>query len=92
MLVLDKRYTADPFNDWGGRGYLKKIPVLGGNDKKITLTGDVFDKPPGAFVSLHRIAYYRKQPYCSGLFMANTKKCHTGTFMECVGIVSFTVP
>ena len=30
----------------GGRGCNKFIPVLGGNDKKIAPTGDVFDQPP----------------------------------------------
>ena len=37
----------DQFNDWGGRGCNKFVPVLVGNGTKIASTGDIFDQPPG---------------------------------------------
>ena len=39
--------TDDQFNDWGGRGCNKFVPVLIGNGTKIASTGDIFDQPPG---------------------------------------------
>ena len=40
-------YTCDPFNDWGGRGRNKFVPVWGGDGTKIASTGGIFDQPPG---------------------------------------------
>ena len=39
--------TCDPFNEWGGRGCHKFVPVLGGDGTEITPPGDIFDQPPG---------------------------------------------
>ena len=36
----------DPFNDWGGLGRNKFVPVFGGNGTKIAPTGDIVDQPP----------------------------------------------
>ena len=33
----------ESFNDWGGRGCRKFVPVLGGDGTKIALSGDIFD-------------------------------------------------
>ena len=35
------------FNDWGGRGCRKFVPVLKGDGTKIAPSGDIFDQPPG---------------------------------------------
>ena len=37
--LLDCIGYKDPFNDWGGRGCNKFVPVLGGNGTKIAPTG-----------------------------------------------------
>ena len=41
------RILAESFNDWGGRGRRKFVPVLGGDGTKIAPPGDIFDQPPG---------------------------------------------
>ena len=46
-LIHTHTHTHDPFNDWGGRGCNKFVPVLGGNGTKIAPTWDIFDQPPG---------------------------------------------
>ena len=38
---------SESFNDWGGRGCRKFVPVLGENGTKIAPPGDIFDQPPG---------------------------------------------
>ena len=43
-LTIDTR--SESFNDWGGRGCRKIVPVLGGDSTKITPPGDIFDQPP----------------------------------------------
>ena len=40
-------HNFDSFNDWGGRGCRKFVPVLGGNGTKIAPPGEMFDQPPG---------------------------------------------
>ena len=42
-----RRRDFCPFNDGGGRGCRKFIPVLVGDGTKIVPPGDVFDQPPG---------------------------------------------
>ena len=37
----------ESFNDWGGRGCRKFVPVLGEDGTKIAPPGDIFDQPPG---------------------------------------------
>ena len=37
----------ESFNDWGGRGCQKYVPVLGGDGTKIATPGDIFDQPSG---------------------------------------------
>ena len=37
----------ESFNDWGGRGCRKFVPVLKGDGTKIAPPGDIFDQPPG---------------------------------------------
>ena len=39
--------AIEPFNDWGGRGCHKFVPVLGGDCTKMASPGDLFDKPLG---------------------------------------------
>ena len=34
------------FNDWGGRGCHKSVPVFGGDGTKIAPTGEIFRQPP----------------------------------------------
>ena len=36
----------ESFNDWGGRGCRKFVPVLGGDGAKTAPPGDIFDQPP----------------------------------------------
>ena len=47
IALYNSRNNCHPFNDWEGRGCNKFVPVLGGDDTKITPTGDIFDQPPG---------------------------------------------
>ena len=35
------------FNDWGGRGCRKFVPVLREDGTRIAPPGDIFDQPPG---------------------------------------------
>ena len=44
--------SEKPFNDWGGRGCHKFVPVLGGDGTKIAPPGDLFDQPPGEMSSI----------------------------------------
>ena len=37
----------ESFNDWGGRGCNKLVPVLRGDGTKIASPGDLFDQLPG---------------------------------------------
>ena len=39
--------VLESFNDWGGRGCRKFVPVLKGDCTKIAPPGDVFDQPRG---------------------------------------------
>ena len=39
--------VLDPFNDCGGRGCNKFVPVLGGDSTKTAPVGGIFDQPPG---------------------------------------------
>ena len=39
--------TPDSFNDCGGRGCNKFVPVLGGDSTKTAPVGGIFDQPPG---------------------------------------------
>ena len=41
------RVIYESFNDWGGRGCRKFVPVLGRDGTKIAPPGDIFDQPPG---------------------------------------------
>ena len=36
--------VVESFNDWGGRGCHKFVPVLGPDGTKIAFSGDVFDQ------------------------------------------------
>ena len=38
---------GESFNDWGGRGCNKRVPVLGGDGTKVVPPRDIFDQPPG---------------------------------------------
>ena len=40
-------HTGESFNDWGGRGCRKFVPVLGGDGTKLAPLGDIFDQPSG---------------------------------------------
>ena len=42
----------ESFNDWGGRGCRKFVPVLGGDGAKTAPPGDIFDQPPGKLSSI----------------------------------------
>ena len=42
----------ESFNDWGGRGCRKFVPVLKGNGPKIARPGDIFDQSPGEMSSI----------------------------------------
>ena len=44
---LDILLPQESFNDWGGRGCRKFVPVLGENGTKIAPLGDIFEQPPG---------------------------------------------
>ena len=46
----DEVLYFESFNDWGGRGCRKFVPVLGGDSTKIAPTGDMFDQPPGEMI------------------------------------------
>ena len=37
----------ESFNDWGGRGCRKLVPVLKGDGTKISPPEDIFDQPLG---------------------------------------------
>ena len=39
--------TGESFNDWGGRGCRKIVPVSRGDGAKTDPPGDIFDQPPG---------------------------------------------
>ena len=41
------KIPCETFNDWGGRGCNRFVPVLGGNGTKIAPAGNIFDQPPG---------------------------------------------
>ena len=43
---------AESFNDWGGWGCRKFVPVLGEDSTKITPPGDTFYQPPGEMRSI----------------------------------------
>ena len=45
--VLRAAELQESFNDWGGRGCRKFVPVLKGDGPKIAPPGDIFDQPPG---------------------------------------------
>ena len=40
-------HISESFNDWGGRGCRKFVPVLGGDGTKLAPLGDIFDQPSG---------------------------------------------
>ena len=46
-LILSRVIYFGPFNDWGGGGRNKFVPVLGGNGMKTAPTGNIFDQLPG---------------------------------------------
>ena len=45
--AVDVSVAGESFNDWGGRGCRKFVPVLGGDGTKIAPPGDIFDQAPG---------------------------------------------
>ena len=45
-------HKNEPFNDWGGRGCHRFVPVLGGDGTKIAPRGNLFDEPPGEMSSI----------------------------------------
>ena len=47
MVTTKKEMDKDPFNDWGGRGCNKFVPVLGGDGTEIAPTGDIIDQYHG---------------------------------------------
>ena len=48
VIYTTQRYlSAESFNDWGGRGCNKLVPVLRGDGTKIASPGDLLDQLPG---------------------------------------------
>ena len=47
VIMSRARLHEEPFNDWGGRGCRKFVPVSKGDGTKIAPPGDIFDQPPG---------------------------------------------
>ena len=47
ILLLLLLLLQSSFNDWGGRGCNKFVPVLGGDGTKIAPPGDLVDQPLG---------------------------------------------
>ena len=43
----ERKISTESFNDWGGRGCRKFVPVLKGDGTKIAPPRDIFDQPAG---------------------------------------------
>ena len=54
--------TVESFNDWGGWGCRKFVPVFGGDGTKNASPGDIFDQPLGKWVE-----FRASLPTCRGL-------------------------